>query len=204
MRERMPSPSMIVAIAALVFSLTGMGLASVATISVLSSREKKQAKKIADREIRRLAPGLSVAAADSAGTARVADSANTAGTAKTAVTAEGLAAPEGWHEVGDPGEPAFQNNWTNYSPGGVETAGFYRDRLGVVHLKGYVNSGTAALIFTLPPGYRPSADKFFPSVDANSGTTSWLEVYSDGDVVGVEAGGKFGQKTLDGVAYRPG
>jgi hypothetical protein len=92
----------------------------------------------------------------------------------------------------------------NYSPNSVETAAFYVDRLGVVHLKGYVNSGTAAVIFTLPAAYRPAKDKFFPSVNANSGATSWIEVSADGRVVGVQAGGGFGQKTLDGISYRLG
>jgi hypothetical protein len=202
MKERKLSPSMVVAIAALVCSLTGMGVASVATISVLSKKEKKQTRKIADREVRRLAPRLSVAAAGRADTAGTAALARTATASDTAATANSLAAPEPWHEVGQPGEPVFENDWVNYSPGSVESAGFYVDRLGVVHLKGYVNSGTAAVIFTLPPAYRPSRDKFFPSANASTGASSWIEVYADGRVVGVQAGGGFGQKTLDGISYR--
>jgi hypothetical protein len=198
MRDKTPSPSMIVAVAALVLSLAGTGVASMAAISALSKKEKRQTRKIADREVRRLSPGLSVA------TARTAGRAEAAGTAGTAGTANGLSAPEAWHEVGQPGEPAFENGWVNYSPGSVETAGFYVDRLGVVHLKGYVNSGTAAVIFTLPAAYRPAKDKFFPSANASSGATSWIEVYADGRVAGVQAGGGFGQKSLDGVAYRLG
>jgi hypothetical protein len=92
----------------------------------------------------------------------------------------------------------------NYNPGSVETAGFYVDRLGVVHLKGYVNLGTAAIIFTLPAAYRPVNSKFFPSVNASTGATSWIEVFRDGRVAGAQAGGGFGQKTLDGISYRLG
>jgi hypothetical protein len=201
MREKKPSPSMLVAITALVFSLTGAGVASVATISALSKKEKKQTRNIADSEVRKLAPGLSVA---TAGTANSAATAGTANSAATAGTASSLSAPEAWHEVGQPGEPGFENAWVNYSPNSVETAAFYVDRLGVVHLKGYVNSGTAAEIFTLPAAYRPAKDKFFPSVNANSGATSWIEVSADGSVVGVQAGGGFGQKSLDGISYRLG
>src|SRR5262245_8049839 len=65
---------------------------------------------------------------------------------------------EAWHEVGQPGEPAFQNGWQNYAPGSFETAGYYKDIFGVVRLKGYVTAGTAARVFTLPAGYRPRAD----------------------------------------------
>jgi hypothetical protein len=189
MREKKLSPSMLVAITALVFSLTGAGVASVATISALNKKEKKQTRNIADNEVRKLAPGLSVA---------------TAGTANTAETANSLSPPEAWHEVGQPGEPTFQNNWVNYSPGSVETAGFYVDRLAVVHLKGYVSAGTGVLIFTLPAPYRPAKDKTFPSVNANSGATSWIAIHSDGQVLGVQPGGGFSQKTLDGISYRLG
>ena len=56
---------------------------------------------------------------------------------------------EGWHEIGAPGEPTFGDGWSNGTPtyicsgqsaGCVEynTAGFYKDSLGVVHLKGSI------------------------------------------------------------------
>ena len=61
MRERKLSPSMLVATTALVFSLTGAGVASVATISALNKKEKKQTRNIAGDEIKKAAPGLSVA-----------------------------------------------------------------------------------------------------------------------------------------------
>lgn len=69
---------------------------------------------------------------------------------------EFMAAPT-IHTVGAVGEPAFENSWVNYG-GGYATAGFYRDVLGVVHLKGLLKSGTGAnAMFTLPVGYRPPA-----------------------------------------------
>ena len=55
-------------------------------------------------------------------------------TANTADIANSLAAPEGWHEVGAPGEPVFQNSWKN-AGAQHETVGFYKDQGGVVHLK---------------------------------------------------------------------
>jgi len=52
---------MVLAIIALVFAVAGTGVASVATISALSKKEKKQTRNIADSEITKKAPGLSVA-----------------------------------------------------------------------------------------------------------------------------------------------
>lgn len=62
---------------------------------------------------------------------------------------------EPWHSVGGTGEPAFANSWVNYDAGSHTLAGFYVDALGVVHLRGFVKSGTATTVFTLPVGYRP-------------------------------------------------
>jgi hypothetical protein len=112
---------------------------------------------------------------------------------------------EAWHEVGQPGEPAFQSGWINYSSPGVESAGFYKDISGIVHLKGYINSGTAVLVFTLPAGYRPSTEKFFPSVDASGGAQiAWFAVYPDGSVYAPSSGACCVQHTFDGITYRVG
>jgi hypothetical protein len=67
LRGRKPSPAMVVSIIALVFALAGSAAAGVATISKLSKKDKKQVRKIADGEINKLAPGLSVKSAGSAG-----------------------------------------------------------------------------------------------------------------------------------------
>ena len=95
----------------------------------------------------------------SLGTVPTANSANTADTAKVA---NSLAPPEAWHQVGAPGEPVFQNKWENIpaSPPVYGTAGFYKDRAGVVHLRGVVTAGTPEkTIFRLPAGYRPASGK---------------------------------------------
>lgn len=63
LRGRKPSPAMVVSIIALVFALAGSAAAGVATISVLSKKEKKQTRNIADSEVNKLAPGLSVKSA---------------------------------------------------------------------------------------------------------------------------------------------
>jgi len=73
---------MVVAISALVFSLAGTGVASVATISTLTHKERKQARSIADSEVNKLAPGLSVKSA------RLATAAGSADTAASATNAD--------------------------------------------------------------------------------------------------------------------
>jgi hypothetical protein len=78
MREKRPSAPLVLSIIAVVLSLAGTGVASVATISALSKKEKKQTRNIANDEIGKAAPGLSVKHAGSADTAAtVADGAVT-------------------------------------------------------------------------------------------------------------------------------
>jgi hypothetical protein len=66
LRGRKPSPAMVVSVIALVFALAGSAAAGVATVSVLSKKEKKQTRNIAKNEINKAAPGLSVANATNA------------------------------------------------------------------------------------------------------------------------------------------
>ncbi len=67
MRKKRPSAPMVLSIIAVVFALAGTGVASVATISALNKKEKKQTRNIADSEITKKAPGLSVSNADKLG-----------------------------------------------------------------------------------------------------------------------------------------
>jgi hypothetical protein len=68
---------------------------------------------------------------------------------------------EAWHLIGGSGEPAFATGWSNYSTTNFQSAGFFKDPSGMVHLKGLVKKSTAVAspdtIFTLPVGYRPLA-----------------------------------------------
>jgi hypothetical protein len=112
---------------------------------------------------------------------------------------------ERWHEVGNPGEPAFGQvvisgyvlSWFNQTFGGVhERAGFYRDPYGRVYLKGTVcaqwenNSSCSAVagkdhsefaIFRLPKGYRPGHKLVFSAMSANGSIR--VDVSATGDVL---------------------
>jgi hypothetical protein len=130
------------------------------------------------------------------GTVPTADRANVAGTAGTA---NSLAAPEAWHEVDQPGQPQFMNGWSNY---GIDfaTAGFYKDVQGVVHLKGLINgSNDGTAVFFLPPGFRPSEIRSFPTTGTAATSVS---VYPDGEVR-MSCGTVGCAPSLEGVAFRP-
>ena len=82
-------------------------------------------------------------------------------------------AVESWHEVGQTGEPAFENGWQNLGDSRTATAAFYKDPWGVVHLKGTVKSGSnGSTIFTLPCGYGPDKDQNFTVVSYGANTSN--------------------------------
>lgn len=57
--------------------------------------------------------------------------------------------------------PTLLNGWVNYG-GGAVNAGYYKTAQGIVHIQGIVKSGTVALAFVLPVGYRIAAEQTFP------------------------------------------
>lgn len=59
--------------------------------------------------------------------------------------------------------PTLLNGWVNFG-GGFATAGYYKDDMNIVHVRGMVKGGTAtngAVIFNLPVGYRPLLTQFY-------------------------------------------
>jgi hypothetical protein len=105
---------------------------------------------------------------------------------------------EGWHEIGATGEPAFSNSWVNYGAG-YNTAAFFKDPNGVVHLKGLIKSGTVTnAAFTLPSGYRPAATEVQPIV--SNGAAGYIDVLTNGMVRVM--GGSSTWASLDGITFR--
>jgi hypothetical protein len=91
---------------------------------------------------------------------------------------------EEWREVGATGQPIFENAWVNHTPGTFATAAFYKDAMGVVHLKGLVKNGTGgAAVFTLPVGYRPTAQHSFATDSGTAVVHSQLAVLASGAVI---------------------
>ncbi len=118
---------------------------------------------------------------------------------------------DGWVNVIDAGAPNFQNSWTDCASAlGFNSAGYFRDRNGIVHLKGAVRGGTIdSTIFTLPAGFRPSMNQLFIVPVQASGSTcagyryGRLTVLTNGRVYAEHPVGvtpvAFG---LDGVTFR--
>lgn len=84
-----------------------------------------------------------------------------------------------WHEVGESGEPVFQNSWGNY--GGIyATLAFRLDASGYVHLKGRATGGADdTIVFTLPVNYRPAKTRVFNTEMEAAGR---IEINVDGEV----------------------
>jgi hypothetical protein len=88
LRRERPTAAMVVAVTALSFAVAGTSVAGAATVNALSKQEKKQVTRIAAKQIKKKARGLSVARSTSAGTAARADTAGRADTAARADTAQ--------------------------------------------------------------------------------------------------------------------
>lgn len=94
--------------------------------------------------------------------------------------------------------PTLLNGWVNFDAG-FQTAAYYKDGFGVVHLEGLVKLGTSgSVIFNLPAGYRPALHKHF-SVVANAAAGD-IRVNTTGDVV--HYAGSTTWLSLDGVTFR--
>jgi hypothetical protein len=96
--------------------------------------------------------------------------------------------------------PALNASWTNYT--GDEAVGYWKDRLGIVHLRGVaIQASGANTIFTLPAGFRPKASRS-TAIVRSDGTPAFAScaVQSDGDVITnpVAIGSVF---LLDGVSF---
>lgn len=94
--------------------------------------------------------------------------------------------------------PTLQNSWVNFGSG-HQTAAYYKDDAGRVHLRGLVKNGNNAAIFTLPAGYRPSAIELF--VCYAGGGTGRIDVGVDGTVTYI-TGSSNAFVSLAGMSFR--
>jgi hypothetical protein len=90
--------------------------------------------------------------------------------------------PERWHDIGDIGEPAFQNSWAPEA--GAPVVPRYRMTLGAgLEIQGAFTGGAYGTVaFTLPVGYRPlDGTLYLAGSDINSNPIT-LQVETTGDV----------------------
>jgi hypothetical protein len=106
---------------------------------------------------------------------------------------------ESFHLVGQSGEPAFTGGWVNYDTSTYNAAGFRKDPLGRVLLKGLVKNGSIGSgVFQLPAGYRPIRELLF-APDNNGSAATDVRVRADGVVL--PAAGVTTWLSLDGIIF---
>ena len=125
LRERRGSPALAIAILALVAGVTGVAVAQPAAKKAVT---KKKVKKIATKQINKLAPGLSVASAANATNAENAKSADDADHAASADNATNASALDGvdssaYRRIQLPATGAFLESSANYLPGSNVNSG---------------------------------------------------------------------------------
>lgn len=99
----------------------------------------------------------------------------TAKIAKEAVTAAKIVKAEAWNA------PTLLNSWVNVAA--FETAGYMKNVLGEVRLKGWVKGGVSGkTIFTLPSGFRPGVVGNYAVAEAGS-TACQMQVNAAGEVI---------------------
>lgn len=113
---------------------------------------------------------------DAVTTTKILDSnVTTAKIANLAVTAAKIETQQAWVV------PTMVNSWIRYDTT-YDNVGYFKDSLGIVHLRGLIKSGTAANMFQLPVGYRPLFRRIYSVVSNN--TLGRVDVVPDGWVTG--------------------
>ena len=109
---------------------------------------------------------------------------------------------EEWLPVSVGGIAGFNQGWANY--GGVFTpAGYFKDSLGIVHLRGLVQrkSGDSNVIFTLPTGYRPEYEYIYAVASGHTLVPCRIDLTVKGEIL-VTAGTPGEYVSLDGISFR--
>ena len=98
--------------------------------------------------------------------------------------------------------PSLASGWSNVG-GAYQTARYYIDQSGVVHIEGSIKKSTAGVvgetIFTLPTGYKPSAQLSF-AIDAN-GAYGKIDVKANGAVI-YQTGTATGSMSLSNISFK--
>jgi hypothetical protein len=113
-----------------------------------------------------------------------------------------LSVSGGLVEIGQQGWNAatpFANGWRNYNKG-YNPAGYFKDSMGIVHLRGLVKLGTISKhIFTLPAGYRPARRELHVACTSPN-HSGRVDIRTNGQVVPVAGSNNW--ISLDGITFR--
>lgn len=98
---------------------------------------------------------------------------------------------------------AFEGDWHNYNSPTEPGAGYYKDILGRVHLRGRViGTDPEFLAFTLPAGYRPSARLVFVVPDiTDPDAAGSARVHNDGTVLLFGTASGVTSFALNGISF---
>ncbi len=99
----------------------------------------------------------------------------------------------------------FTNGWANYDSGTeYGPVGYYKDAMGIVHLRGLAAGGTIGQnMFTLPAGFRPSAGiLIFTTISTANTSAARVHIRTDGTVAAL--GGGNGWIVLSGLSFIAG
>jgi len=95
--------------------------------------------------------------------------------------------------------PTMENGWVRYSST-YNAPGYFKDSMGIVHLRGMIKSGTIGRhAFTLPSGYRPARRELMATL-TNGNVASRLDVLTNGQVDPYSGSNRW--VSLDGLTFR--
>jgi hypothetical protein len=201
---------MVVALVALVAAVAGTAVAGVARTSKLSTQDRKQVAKIANKaankRISKRASKLSVAHASRADLAGNAESLGGAAASSFVAKADLAPVPEA--------NLALHSGWMSIAGGvGAGPARGYRDQLGVVHLAGLIGrvSGSDNIAATLPSDLRPRYHLELPAVCDEPGaffnpTPGILFIDQNGELRPITTTNSncYERLSLDGITFSAG
>jgi hypothetical protein len=79
--------------------------------------------------------------------------------------------------------PKLLNGWANFG-GETARAGYLRDALGFMHLRGRITGGASGKpAFTLPAGFRPGVNMIVGLLQSGAAAGAFLEIFASGGVV---------------------
>lgn len=101
--------------------------------------------------------------------------------------------------------PTLLNSWVNYGISSVlQVAGYMKDSMGFVHLRGAIKNGTTTAgttLFTLPAGYRPLGPEIFVTATGIVPETFLALVIDDSGNVKLETAANSALISLSGITF---
>jgi hypothetical protein len=190
-KNRRPSPALVISVLALFVALGGTGYAASQINGKTLKNNSVTGKKLKNKTVTgaKVKPNTLTGAQINESSLGTVPSATSATSAANAATLDGRGAAsfaaakaEPVHIVGAPGQPLFSAGWG--IGGDEQVPGFWKDPFGTVYLQGQAGrtSGTNPVIFTLPPGFRPTANSYFSTYPSGGTGTVSIAVLANGEV----------------------